>query len=442
MDKTEARYAEIARLMTETNDWIMPQIDYGVPFWAKPPLSTWLSAVSFKLFGISEFTARLPYFLLSLLIASMLGKYAQHRQLSFWLPVLIVFTIPQFFLHAGVVSTDTALTFSVVLMMLSFWETVTGNKHGYWKYLFFIGISLGLLAKGPIVVILTLPPLFVWVWLNGYFKRVWLLFPWFLGSSMVMIIAGSWYYFAEKRSPGFIDYFIVGEHFRRFFDSSWRGDKYGFPKSQPFGMIWVFLLVFALPWVQIVLAKTIKNRKMLSHHPWITFLLLWLVWTPLFFTISKSLIHPYIMPVMVPLALLVVFWWKDIKYRKTVLTFAIAIPVLALAIFGYAKISNKLEIYAKTDKYLIGHIQGSGPIFHFGKKSYSGQFYSGGKLKTIRLDEVKERILGKEAFAIIIKNRDTSKIPKTILTHLSVLGRNNKKAIYWFSGNVQIRRME
>ena len=46
MDKTEARYAEIARIMVETNNWILLQIDYNMPFWAKSPLSTWLTALS------------------------------------------------------------------------------------------------------------------------------------------------------------------------------------------------------------------------------------------------------------------------------------------------------------------------------------------------------------------------------------------------------------
>ena len=45
MDKTEARYGEIARLMAETGEWVVLQIDYGIPFWAKPPLSTWASAL-------------------------------------------------------------------------------------------------------------------------------------------------------------------------------------------------------------------------------------------------------------------------------------------------------------------------------------------------------------------------------------------------------------
>ncbi len=60
MDSTESRYAEIARKMLETGDWLMPQFDYGVPFWGKPPLSTWLSAASMAIFGVNEFAARLP----------------------------------------------------------------------------------------------------------------------------------------------------------------------------------------------------------------------------------------------------------------------------------------------------------------------------------------------------------------------------------------------
>ena len=51
-DNTEARYAEIARIMSETQNWITLQIDYGIPFWAKPPLSTWASAFSISIFAL------------------------------------------------------------------------------------------------------------------------------------------------------------------------------------------------------------------------------------------------------------------------------------------------------------------------------------------------------------------------------------------------------
>ncbi len=71
MDKTEARYGEIARIMAETSNWVVPHIDYGIPFWAKPPLSTWASALSISLFGTHAFFVRLPY----LLVAVGLGLF-------------------------------------------------------------------------------------------------------------------------------------------------------------------------------------------------------------------------------------------------------------------------------------------------------------------------------------------------------------------------------
>ena len=68
MDTTEGRYGEIARKMAEMNDWITPWFDTGVPFWGKPPLSFWLSAYGFKLFGINEFAVGVHLFFAALLI--------------------------------------------------------------------------------------------------------------------------------------------------------------------------------------------------------------------------------------------------------------------------------------------------------------------------------------------------------------------------------------
>lgn len=431
MDKTEARYSEIARIMAETNNWITPQIDYGVPFWAKPPLSTWLSAISFKFFGVNEFTARLPYFLIAIILVFLIGKYAKRKKLPFFLPGFILLTLPEFLIHAGVVSTDTALAFSVALVMLSFWETLQDNTKFYWKYLIFIGFGLGLLAKGPIIFILTLPPLVVWCVLFNNYKIILKRIPWVIGSVITIAIAFPWYILAEKQTPGFIDYFIVGEHFKRFFDSSWTGDKYGFPKSQPLGMIWLFLILFTLPWIQSLLLKLKQNWVGLIKNKWVVFLLLWFIWTPLFFTVSRSLIHPYIMPVMVPFALLITHWWRSIKQQKILICFSLLVPVFAVVIYAYGSISNNLQFYSNTDKYLIENNSKFKNIYHLKDKSYSSQFYSKGTVKSVAIEQM-EKSKPNESFCVIISNKNFKKIPVKISNNLVLLEVNHKKGIYTY----------
>ena len=80
IDTTEARYIEMARKMIETGNWIMPQFDYGVPFWGKPPLSIWFNSVIFKIFGINEFSARLPSVIIGFLITVLVFCLAKSQR--------------------------------------------------------------------------------------------------------------------------------------------------------------------------------------------------------------------------------------------------------------------------------------------------------------------------------------------------------------------------
>ena len=169
MDKTEARYAEIARIMLETQNWIVLHVDYDIPFWAKPPLSSWASALSISIFGDHEFFIRLPYLLLAVVIGLFLSRYKKGT--SRYLPGIFLLCLPEFYLHSGVVSTDMFLSFSIALMMLSFWEALKEESKPFWGYLFFIGLGLGLLAKGPIVAILSLPPIAIWCVISKNVKK-------------------------------------------------------------------------------------------------------------------------------------------------------------------------------------------------------------------------------------------------------------------------------
>src|SRR3990167_9953250 len=102
-DSTEARYGEIARIMLETHNWITPMQEYGIPFWAKPPLSFWLSALSMKCFGVNEFAARLPALILSIgilwLVWDLAKKYRGSQIAMF--ATLVLAGCLFFFLNAG-----------------------------------------------------------------------------------------------------------------------------------------------------------------------------------------------------------------------------------------------------------------------------------------------------------------------------------------------------
>jgi 4-amino-4-deoxy-L-arabinose transferase-like glycosyltransferase len=430
MDKTEARYGEIARLMSETGNWITPQIDYGLPFWAKPPLSTWASALSISLFGSSEFFVRFPYLIVMVLLAIFIGKYRKEMIQSVYFPGIILLTIPEFYLHAGVVSTDTFLCFSIALTMFGFWEAMQKKANTYWKYLFFTGIGIGLLAKGPIIGILTLPPILLWALITNNIKKMWFQFPWIGGISLLLAISLPWYLLAELRTAGFIDYFIVGEHFERYFNSEWKGDKYGFPKQQPLGMAWIFLIVFLLPWTLAFIQLLVRKWNSIRQESWLLFLIFWALWTPLFFTSSKSLIHPYILPSCIPVALFISYYWSSIKNKKIYIGTAIGLP-MALFFVHLSGMAKPLYSHT-TDKYLIHSLDQTSTIFVLDQKSYSSQFYTQGKVKVIEIDQLKSAVNSQKTFYILLSNKQFEQLDDTIVSKLYQLDSNKKRGVYQF----------
>lgn len=428
-DKTEARYGEVARLMAETGNWIVPQIDYGIPFWAKPPLSTWLSAGSISLFGDSEFGLRLPYWIVAVLIAFLMIPYGHQKKINGLIPGIILFTLPEFFLHAGVLSTDMMLSFSVAITMIGFWEFLHSEKNIIPGLLFFGGIGLGLLAKGPIIGVLSFPPLLIWCILHRIsFKRIFKM-PWLWGVILALLIALPWYLLMEKKSPGFINYFLFGEHFLRFIDSSWSGDKYGFPKQQPLGIIWTFLFVGTLPWFFILFGQLKQGFRKIWNDPWQLFLWLWILWTPFFFTFSKSLIHTYTLPVMIPIALLITHNWPTYKRKKTTLLVALALPILLFCAYFLEPTQNILS--DSTDKNLVLHPEvDPSKLYAFPFKSYSSQFYSKGKINVIPPDMLEKMVEDSVNFSIIIKNIGLKDLSPKVVKKLHPLIERGKDGLY------------
>ncbi|HEY8962225.1 MAG TPA: glycosyltransferase family 39 protein, partial [Luteolibacter sp.] len=248
-DPSEARYAEIARKMVETGDWITPQFDYGVPFWAKPPLSMWMSALGMELFGVNEFGSRIFIFVAALGLLAMVGKFAQRERNAEtgWAAALLLLGMPLFYFCSAAVMTDLALAFGTTMAMIGFRLALRDGSRS-WGYGFFIALAIGLLAKGPLALVIAGMPIGLWTLLTGRWKDVWKRLPWMSGTLLMLAIAVPWYVLAERKTPGFLDYFLVGEHWKRFTIKGWGGDKYG--KAHPIsrGAIWVFWLMETFPW--------------------------------------------------------------------------------------------------------------------------------------------------------------------------------------------------
>lgn len=258
-DHTEARYAEIARLMVSLGDWISPHITPSEVFWAKPPLSTWGQALSIEVFGVSEWAARLPavgWSVLSLVaLAWMLS--ASLSRVQVWASLAILSLSPLFFISAGAVMTDATLGACVMLVQAAWWRVLQseGQARVQAARILGFGMALALLTKGPAAAVLALLPILMHAGWRGHWALVWTVLRM---PSVWLICLGlslPWYIVAELKTPGFLQYFVLGEHVMRFLQPGWKGDRYGFAHAQPLGIIWAFTAVAALPAVLLLLTR-------------------------------------------------------------------------------------------------------------------------------------------------------------------------------------------
>lgn len=379
MDTSEARYAEIARKMLVSNDWITPMFDHGVPFWGKPPLSFWLQALSMRLLGINEFASRFSSWLLHAASCLLIVQFAaRERSLPVGLTAAIIYsTCALGFFASGAVLTDGALAFALLLAHLGLWRGLAHADRG-WALLGFFGLGLGLLAKGPLALVLIALPAALWLALTGHWRRL-LCLPWLPGIALMSAVALPWYWLAEQKTPGFLEYFIVGEHFSRYVISRWQGDLYGSAHAEPLAMIWVHLLGALVPWA-LFLPLLVKWRASLpGQREYFIFVLTWAISTPLFFTLSTNILWTYVLPALPAWALLL----AEVicrKVRTSVITIvALALPVASCALL----ISGKVDDRPQNQKTVVAlwkaqQAAAPGDLIYPGSRSYSAQFYSSG----------------------------------------------------------------
>lgn len=413
-DTSEPRYAEIARVMVETGDWITPWFSTDVPFWGKPPLSFWAQAMSMKAFGFTEFAGRFPSWICLLLTNAILIaglRSLAGLRVALW-AAIVYSTCALVYISSGAVLTDPFLALGTTLSLISFAmvaqsHSLSVRAFSWWQYGFFVGLAIGLLAKGPLAVVLICAPVLPWSILHRRTSSLSAALPWGRGLLVVVALSLPWYILAELKTPGFLDYFIVGEHFRRFLDPGWAGDLYGSAHMRPPGMIWIYWLQASFPWGVLLLGaafgtllsarlrwamRSIVQDRLFSY--WLASAL----FTPLFFTFSANILWTYLLPSLAGFSVLFAMLAVEVSKRfslseSKLVSPAGIVPAVILALSVIAWTNPDLR---NTERSLVHYVMqqqdASAPLFYLSTPPFSAQFYSSGHAREMKEGELLQAI--------------------------------------------------
>lgn len=421
IDTSEPRYAEIARIMAVSGDWITPWFEPGTPFWGKPPLAFWTQAVGIKLFGLNEFSVRFPSFVAMVVLVGLLYRVAsaiEGEKVARW-TTLIMSSMLLPLASAGAVLTDPFLAVGVTWSMLAFIVTPI-EPRAFWRYGFFVGLAIGMLAKGPIAIVLAGLVIVPWIAFQHNWRAYLGMFPWSRGLVLFAALSLPWYILAEIKTPGFLRYFLVGEHFLRFVDAGWRGDLYGTAHDRPLGSIWLDWLLASAPWGPIAVVmllwsmRTVDYRHRIAQvlkEPITRYLVIWSLATPTFFTLSGNILWTYVLPSLPALAWLLALAashkWFDIDSRwiRWGITFACGlVPVASVAL---GAVSLVVPHRLKTERELIAaatpRLNAGERLYFVGSRPFSARFYSHGEAQLLAPQELCTLIASGQLVMVAVK---------------------------------------
>jgi 4-amino-4-deoxy-L-arabinose transferase-like glycosyltransferase/glycosyltransferase involved in cell wall biosynthesis len=302
----EARFAEVARQMTNGATWVVPALP-GQSFADKPPLLPWLLMLNYRLFGVHDWAARLVAGcagFATVLLTWLWGRRVLGPRAA--LVGALVLCCSAHFVYLGrLLTTDGLLAACVVAAWAAahaalLGDKTTGGLSRRWWLVSALACGLGLLTKGPVALALVAGPVLLLCWLDRRVARPsWRM--WLVYVTVAVGLAAPWYAAQEAAEPGFLMDFLWRQHVVRF--------AAPFDHSEP---VWYFLPRLALgmlPWTLLLpgLVRFLGRhspRAALRRPAPLGFILLAFVMTLLLFSASGCKRPTYLLPAMPPLALL------------------------------------------------------------------------------------------------------------------------------------------
>jgi 4-amino-4-deoxy-L-arabinose transferase-like glycosyltransferase len=298
----EARYAEIPREMLSGGDWVIPHLN-GLDYIEKPPLQYWATALMYRWFGVSEFSARLYTALTALgtitlvaLIGTRLGgKDGGLRAAAVAAGMFMVVVLGQ------LITLDMSLTFCMTASLAGFLLAQQAAKSSFkWMLMAWIAAALGVLTKGLVAAAIPAAVLVIY----SLCARDWS--PWrrlhpAWGLPLFLGITVPWHWLAALRLSDFLQFFFVHEHFARYLTPIAE-------REEPWWFFGYVFLIGTVPWTLPALRVLLSGWRVRAgggaFNPSL-FLWIWLVFVCVFFSLSDSKLMPYILPALPALAVLI-----------------------------------------------------------------------------------------------------------------------------------------
>jgi 4-amino-4-deoxy-L-arabinose transferase-like glycosyltransferase len=304
IEPDEGRYAEIAREMFASGDWVMPRFD-GFKFYDKPPLQYWATTLSYQAFGVQHWTARL-FSALTGLLSVVAVWYAGRRvwdprrgRLAALVCVSLFLVVAAGHINSLDMGVAAFLTVALATFLIAEHGCDSTASQRRWMLATWAAMGLAVLSKGLIGVVLPGATLFVYVlWQRDWalLRRLQLI-P---GLAILLALTAPWFVLLARRDDQFLSFFFIHEHFGRFLSKVAN-------RNQPFWYYLPILIAGLLPWTAF-LSASLRNawRHATREKEGATRLvLIWTVVVLLFFSLSGAKLPLYVLPMFPAFAWLI-----------------------------------------------------------------------------------------------------------------------------------------
>ena len=300
----EGRYAEVARQMFVTGDWVMPHFD-GFRFYDKPPLQYWATTLAYHVLGVHEWSARLWSALAGLLCVAAIWYAAQrvwgarHARLAALVCAGCVLVTTGAHVNTLDMGVSAFLTITLATFLIAQHGSSTASERRWWLLATWLAMALGVLSKGLIGVVLPGTSLLLYMlWQRdaGLLRRLYIV-P---GVAILLLVAAPWFVLLARRDNQFLSYFFIHEHLGRFLSKV-------VDRNHPWWYYLPIIVVGLLPWTAFLSAALRRgwSRSTFDHDGAMRLVLAWSAVVFVFFSWAGAKLPLYILPLFPALSILI-----------------------------------------------------------------------------------------------------------------------------------------